>query len=142
MDQMDLVRMAEGDILRAQVAGVTEPEIAYETPQTFDVDRGRGAGFLVTRIRHYKFVLFARRRLALSLKHKAISSHARRWQGLAWAYTKGDAPTRGATFGIRGRLALAQDLCRVNARRLHEKRESFELLSRGSPGSRRRGPSR
>src|SRR5712664_2671850 len=66
MDQMDLVGMAEGDILRAQVAGVTEPAIAYETPQTFDVDRGRGAGFLVTRIRHYKFVLFARRRLALS----------------------------------------------------------------------------
>src|SRR5712692_6178009 len=140
MDQMDLVGMAEGDILRAQVAGVTEPAIAYETPQTFDVDRGRGAGFLVTRIRHYKFVLFARRRLALSSSIR-LYRPTRDAGKECRAYTKGDAPTRGATFGIRGRLALAQDLCRVNARRLHEKRESFELLSRGSPGSRRRGPS-
>jgi hypothetical protein len=60
---MDLVGMAEGDILRAQVAGVTEPAIAYETPQAFDVDHGRGAGFVVTRICHYKFVLFVTGRL-------------------------------------------------------------------------------
>src|SRR5260370_41778549 len=109
MDEMALVGRAEGDISRAQVAGVAEPAIAYEPHQTFDVDRGGGAGFLVTRIRHYKFVLFARRRLALSSSIRLY--RPTRDAGKDWrAYTKGDAPTRGATFGIRGRLALSAEL--------------------------------
>src|SRR5216684_4045568 len=119
MDQMDLVGMAEGDILRAQVAGVTEPAIAYETPQTFDVDRGRGAGFLVTRIRHYKFVLFVRRRLALSSSirlYRPTRDAGKDWLGHTPKAThRPEVQLSEYAVGWR----LAQDLCRVNARRLH-----------------------
>src|SRR5260370_33817184 len=133
MDQMDLVGMAEGDILRAQIAGVTEPAIAYETPQTFDVDRGRGAGFLVTRIRHYKFVLFARRRLALSSSIRLY--RPTRDAGKDWrAYAIGDAPARGATFVKKGRVGLSPGpVPRFGHRsRPSAQKESLESFSRGS----------